>query len=90
MHVVYRDLAARNCLVSSYGEDRVVKIAGTCVYASTHTALVQCTVHALDAGRLLKCMYTRIHFSYVQILGLQGNCTGKWCFMSISVTEEVF
>ena len=31
-HYIHRDIAARNCLVSSKGADRVVKIGGLCVY----------------------------------------------------------
>jgi len=31
-HFIHRDIAARNCLVSSKGADRVVKIGGKCVY----------------------------------------------------------
>ena len=32
---IHRDIAARNCLVSSKGSDRVVKIGGTvCCYAT--------------------------------------------------------
>jgi len=30
-HFIHRDIAARNCLVSSKGADRVVKIGGVCV-----------------------------------------------------------
>ena len=36
-HFIHRDIAARNCLVSSRGADRVVKIGGMCevlVYTS--------------------------------------------------------
>ena len=56
VYAPYRELTANSCLVSSYGEDRVVKIAGTKL--PTHTQqylslyfMFTCTHSTVDAER---------------------------------------
>ncbi len=39
-HFIHRDIAARNCLVSSRGSDRVVKIGGKSVWQSSSTLVM--------------------------------------------------